>query len=213
MENEFSLLSQNIVLKSLDWAYEKAIYGVKGLDSAAELANNYLKGKGTLIEQVNSLIKWQNTKAGTSGFITGLGGLLTMPVTLPTNITSVLYIQIRMVAAIAIMGGYDVKDDRVKTLVYSCVAANSTAEVAKTFGLKLGEKLMKEGIKRLSKETIIRINQAVGFRLLTKFGQKGVINMGKSVPFIGGIISATFDIVSTNIIGNIAREIFIINEV
>lgn len=118
-----------------------------------------------------------------------------------------------MVAAIAIMGGYDVKDDRVKTLVYSCVAANSTAEVAKTFGLKLGEKLMKEGIKRLSKETIIRINQAVGFRLLTKFGQKGVINMGKSVPFIGGIISATFDIVSTNIIGNIAREIFIINEV
>ena len=213
MENEFSLLSQNIVLKSLDWAYEKAIYGVKGLDSAAELANNYLKGKGTLIEQVNSLIKWQNTKAGTSGFITGLGGLLTMPVTLPTNITSVLYIQIRMVAAIAIMGGYDVKDDRVKTLVYSCVAANSTAEVAKTFGLKLGEKLMKEGIKRLSKETIIQINQAVGFRLLTKFGQKGVINMGKSVPFIGGIISATFDIVSTNIIGNIAREIFIINEV
>lgn len=213
MENDFSLLSQNIVLKSLDWAYEKAIYGVKGLDSAAELANNYLKGKGTLIEQVNSLIKWQNTKAGTSGFITGLGGLLTMPVTLPTNITSVLYIQIRMVAAIAIMGGYDVKDDRVKTLVYSCVAANSTAEVAKTFGLKLGEKLMKEGIKRLSKETIIRINQAVGFRLLTKFGQKGVINMGKSVPFIGGIISATFDIVSTNIIGNIAREIFIINEV
>lgn len=213
MENEFSLLSQNIVLKSLDWAYEKAIYGVKGLDSAAELANNYLKEKGTLIEQVNSLIKWQNTKAGTSGFITGLGGLLTMPVTLPTNITSVLYIQIRMVAAIAIMGGYDVKDDRVKTLVYSCVAANSTAEVAKTFGLKLGEKLMKEGIKRLSKETIIRINQAVGFRLLTKFGQKGVINMGKSVPFIGGIISATFDIVSTNIIGNIAREIFIINEV
>lgn len=213
MENEFSLLSQNIVLKSLDWAYEKAIYGVKGLDSAAELANNYLKGKGTLIEQINSLIKWQNTKAGTSGFITGLGGLLTMPVTLPTNITSVLYIQIRMVAAIAIMGGYDVKDDRVKTLVYSCVAANSTAEVAKTFGLKLGEKLMKEGIKRLSKETIIRINQAVGFRLLTKFGQKGVINMGKSVPFIGGIISATFDIVSTNIIGNIAREIFIINEV
>ena len=213
MENEFSLLSQNIVLKSLDWAYEKAIYGVKGLDSAAELANNYLKGKGTLIEQVNSLIKWQNNKAGTSGFITGLGGLLTMTVTLPTNITSVLYIQIRMVAAIAIMGGYDVKDDRVKTLVYSCVAANSTAEVAKTFGLKLGEKLMKEGIKRLSKETIIRINQAVGFRLLTKFGQKGVINMGKSVPFIGGIISATFDIVSTNIIGNIAREIFIINEV
>jgi hypothetical protein len=38
-------------------------------------------------------------------------------ITLPTNITSVLYIQIRMVASIAHLNGHDLKSDKIKTLV------------------------------------------------------------------------------------------------
>ena len=209
MGNEFTSLSQEIILKSLDWAYSKAINGVPGLDSAQDIANDFSQREGTLIDKVNSLIRWQNTKAGTSGFVTGLGGLLTLPVTLPVNITSVMYVQIRMVTAIAIMGGYNVKDDRIRTLVYSCIAANSIAEVAKDFGLSLSNKLLIKAIKKIPTEVIKRINQAIGFKLLTKFGQKGVINLGKTIPFIGGIINAAFDVVATNTIGNIARETFI----
>ena len=209
MGNEFTSLSQEIILKSLDWAYSKAINGVPGLDSAQDIANDFSQREGTLIDKVNSLIRWQNTKAGTSGFVTGLGGLLTLPVTLPVNITSVMYVQIRMVTAIAIMGGYNVKDDRIRTLVYSCIAANSIAEVAKDFGLSLSNKLLIKAIKKIPTEVIKRINQAIGFKLLTKFGQKGVINLGKTIPFIGGIINATFDVVTTNTIRNIARDTFI----
>ena len=209
MGNEFTSLSQEIILKSLDWAYSKAINGVPGLDSAQDIANDFSQREGTLIDKVNSLIRWQNTKAGTSGFVTGLGGLLTLPVTLPVNITSVMYVQIRMVTAIAIMGGYNVKDDRIRTLVYSCIAANSIAEVAKDFGLSLSNKLLIKAIKKIPTEVIKRINQAIGFKLLTKFGQKGVINLGKTIPFIGGIINAAFDVVATNTIGNIARDTFL----
>lgn len=209
MGNEFTSLSQEIILKSLDWAYSKAINGVPGLDSAQDIANDFSQREGTLIDKVNSLIRWQSTKAGTSGFVTGLGGLLTLPVTLPVNITSVMYVQIRMVTAIAIMGGYNVKDDRIRTLVYSCIAANSIAEVAKDFGLSLSNKLLIKAIKKIPTEVIKRINQAIGFKLLTKFGQKGVINLGKTIPFIGGIINAAFDVVATNTIGNIARDTFI----
>ena len=209
MGNEFTSLSQEIILKSLDWAYSKAINGVPGLDSAQDIANDFSQREGTLIDKVNSLIRWQNTKAGTSGFVTGLGGLLTLPVTLPVNITSVMYVQIRMVTAIAIMGGYNVKDDRIRTLVYSCIAANSIGEVAKDFGLSLSNKLLIKAIKKIPTEVIKRINQAIGFKLLTKFGQKGVINLGKTIPFIGGIINAAFDVVATNTIGNIARDTFI----
>lgn len=190
MKNELTSLSQEVILNALDWAYDKAVNGVRGLDSAQDMADDYLKGEGALIDKVNSLIRWQNTKAGTSGFITGLGGLLTLPLTLPANITSVLYVQIRMVAAIAIMGGYDVKDDRVQSIVYSCIAASSAAEVAKNFGIKLGNKLAMQGIKKISGETLKKINQAVGFRLLTKFGQKGFVNLGKTIPFVGGIVGA-----------------------
>jgi len=211
MKNELTSLSQEVILNALDWAYDKAVNGVRGLDSAQDMADDYLKGEGALIDKVNSLIRWQNTKAGTSGFITGLGGLLTLPLTLPANITSVLYVQIRMVAAIAIMGGYDVKDDRVRSIVYSCIAASSAAEVAKNFGIKLGNKLAMQGIKKISGETLKKINQAVGFRLLTKFGQKGFVNLGKTIPFVGGIVGATFDVVATNTVGNVARNTFIIN--
>lgn len=67
-------LNENKVMDLLNWSYEKAVKGGVGLDSAYDLAEDYMKGNGSLYERVNSLIRWQNTKAGTSGFLTGLGG-------------------------------------------------------------------------------------------------------------------------------------------
>lgn len=84
---------------------------------------------GTPEEQANSLIRWQITKASTSGFLTGLGGLLTLPLTIPANMTSVFYIQLRMVAAIAHMGGYDVRSDQVRTLAYTCLCGSAASDI------------------------------------------------------------------------------------
>ncbi len=206
MTNE---LTQSKIMKALDWAYEKAIDGIPGLDSAPELAENYMKGDGSLHDKVNSLIKWQNTKAGTSGFLTGLGGLITMPLMIPANIASVMYVQIRMIAAIAHMGGNDLNDDRVKTLVYTCLTGNAAIDIIKQAGIQIGKKLTTQAIKNVSRELITKINQKVGFRLLTKFGEKGVINLGKAVPLAGGVIGGTTDFFTTNTIGEIARDTFI----
>ncbi|WP_299232886.1 EcsC family protein [uncultured Bacteroides sp.] len=202
-------LDYDIIRKSLDFAYDKAVNGVVGLDSAYELADDYMKGKNSFLSKANSLINWQCCKAATSGFITGIGGLLTIPVTLPANITSVLFVQVRMIAAIAIMGGYDVKDDRVRSLVYTCLVASSCKEVLKNFGIKLGQKVAVKAIQQIPVAIITKINQAVGFRLLTKFGQKGLVNLGRVVPLLGGIIGGGVDLVSTKKIGNIARDVFI----
>jgi len=196
-------------MQALDWAYDKALNGVPGVDTADEMAANYLSGNGTLEEKVNSLIRWQNTKAGTSGFLSGLGGVMLMPVTIPANITSVIYVQVRMIAAIAKMGGHDLHDDRVKTLVYTCLCGNAAKDVLKEIGIKVGTKLTEQAVKNISGAVITKINQAVGFRLLTKFGQTGAINIGKAIPFVGGIVGATFDSVATNTIGNVARDTFI----
>lgn len=204
-----SEITESKIMQALDWAYDKAINGVAGMDSASEMAANYAKGKGTKIDQANSLIRWQNTKAGTSGFITGLGGLIVMPITIPANITSVIYVQIRMIAAIACLGGHDLKDDRVKTLVYACLTGNVAKDILKDVGIVVGRKLTENAIKNISGKTITVINQKVGFRLLTKFGEKGAVNLGKSIPLVGGFIGATFDSVTTNLIGNIARDTFL----
>ena len=202
-------VTQSKMMQVLDWAYEKSINGVPGLDSAEEMATTYLSGDGSLHDKVNSLIRWQNTKAGTSGFLSGLGGVILMPVTIPANISSVIYVQVRMIAAIAKMGGCDLKDDRVKSLVYACLCGNAAKDIAKEMGIKIGTKLTEQAIKNISKNLVVKINQAVGFRLLTKLGQTGVVNFGKAVPLVGGIIGATFDSVATNTIGNIARDTFI----
>jgi uncharacterized protein (DUF697 family) len=156
----------------------------------------------------NSLIRWQNTKAATSGFITGLGGLITLPVAIPANIASVLYVQVRMIAAIAHLGGYDVKNDKVKTLVYSCLVANSAKDVLKDVGVSVGNKLAMNAVKGISGKTLIEINKKVGFKLFTKFGEKGVINLGKAVPILGGVIGGSFDAYTTNAVGNVARDTF-----
>lgn len=202
-------LSQGKIMAALDWAYAKAVDGVAGLDSARDIAESYMNNNDSPYEQANSLIRWQNAKAGTSGFLTGLGGLLVMPLTIPANLASVMYVQIRMIAAIAHLGGHDLRDDRVKTLVYSCMAGNAAKDILKDVGIQVGKKLTQSAIKNISGKTITAINQKVGFRLLTKFGEKGLINLGKAIPLVGGVIGAGFDIASTNMIGNIARDTFI----
>ena len=50
-------------------------------------------------------------------------------------------------------------------------------------------------------KVIYQINKKVGFRLVTKFGQKGIINLGKLVPIVGGVIGGTVDTVGTLTVG------------
>lgn len=203
-------LSEGKIMVALNWAYDKALDGtIPGTDSSYEMAENYQKGEADLADKVNSLIRWQNTKSATTGFVSGLGGIITMPVAIPASIATVIYVQIRMIAAIAIMGGYDVKDDRVKALVYSCLAGNAAKDILKGTGIIIGSKMSTQLIKSISKETIFAINKRVGFRLLTKFGEKGAINLGKMIPLVGGVIGGTFDGISTNVVGNVARKTFI----
>lgn len=172
-------LSEGVIMKTLDYAYDKAVNGVPGLDSAQEMAEYYIAKGGNRTAMANSLIRWQNTKAGTSGFLTGLPGLIAMPITIPANIASVLYVQIRMIAAIAYLGGHDIKDDKVKSLVYLCMAGNGAKDIIKDIGIVIGKKIATQTVKNISGKTISSINQKVGFRLLTKFGEKAAINIVK----------------------------------
>jgi hypothetical protein len=204
-----NILNNDSVKQSLDYIYDKAINGIPGTQSAMEMADYYLSHNDDLEEKVNSLIRWQNTKSATSGFLLGLGGALTLPVAIPANLASVLYVQMRMIAAIAYMGGYDLKDDRVRTLVYVCLCGNAAKDILKDVGIMIGTKLTKQAITKVSYTVISKINRAVGFRLLTKFGTKGAINLGRAIPIAGGIVGGGVDLLATNTIGNIARNIFI----
>lgn len=171
--------------------------------------NDYLKKNKTTKDAVNSFVNWQITKCTTSGFLTGLGGLITLPVTIPANIASVLYVQLRLVAGIAMIGGYDLNSDQVQTFVYVCLTGQAAEDILKQAGVQFGQKLAMASIKRIPGSVLVKINQKVGFRFLTKFGEKGIINMGKMVPVVGGVIGGGFDLVSTKIIAENAKKMFL----
>lgn len=75
-------------MKALDYGYDKAVNGLAGLETSEEMAQNYMKGDGTLESKANALVLWQIAKASTSGVITGLGGLITLPVAVSVNFGS-----------------------------------------------------------------------------------------------------------------------------
>jgi hypothetical protein len=158
---------------------------------------------------VNRLISWQTAKATTSGFLTGLGGLLTMPVAIPANLGSVVFIHVRMSAAIAIMAGHDPRSDRTQTLAFLTLVGNSVKDVLKDIGIVIGRKVASNMIGKISGEVITKINQKVGFRLLTKFGQKGIFNLGRAVPVLGGILGGTVDYFATRAVGKAAKVVFL----
>lgn len=194
--------------------YSKALDGIPGVSKSVEdLALDYLEKYDTREKAAKALINNQIAKCGTSGFLTGFGGIITLPVTIPANIANVLYVQIRMIAAIAWMGGFNIYSDQVQTMVYACLVGNSISNVMKQTGIKIGEKITTKTIEKIPGKVLTAINQKVGFRLLTKFGEKGAVNLVKLVPVAGGVIGGAFDAGSTKVIAANAYHLFIENKI
>ena len=97
-----------------------------------------------------------------------------MPVTLPANITSVIYVQMRMIACTSYMAGFALNSDQTQTLVYACLAGVAVNNVMKQASIKFGVKFANGLIKKIPGKVLTKINQKVGFRFITKFGTKGV---------------------------------------
>lgn len=199
--------------KILDVLYDKALAGVPAVSrSVDEMVADYCGKHASVESAAKALARNQVLKCGTSGFITGLGGAITLPITLPANIASVLYVQLRMVAAIAKMGGYDVRSDQVQTMVYMCLSGTAVTDVLKDAGVQIGQKAVTAAIKKIPGEVLTKINQKIGFRLITKFGEKGTINLVKVVPVVGGIVGGGFDVATTTVIANSAIRMFVSGE-
>ncbi|MCI9504976.1 MAG: EcsC family protein [Oscillospiraceae bacterium] len=198
------------MMQLLDKLYEQSINGIaKVSPPVSKLANDYLQKNPTTEAAAKNFINYQIAKCATSGFVTGLGGLITLPVAIPANISSVMYVQMRMISCLAYMGGYDTDSDQVQTLVYACLAGIALDQVIKGVGIRFGEKFAVAMVKKIPGEVLIKINQKVGFRFLTKFGTKGLINLGKAVPVVGGVISGGLDFAETRLIADRAYQLFI----
>lgn len=202
-------MTQEDIQNVLSVCYEKALNGLPTSKSVTELGEYYLSKYENKETASKLLINNQIAKCTTSGFITSLGGLITLPVAVPANVASVLYVQLRMIASIAYIGGYNPSDDEVQTLAYLCLTGTALADIIKGTAIKIGEKVAVNALKKIPGTVLTKINQKVGFRLLTKFGEKGAVNLVKLIPGVSGIVGGAIDFADTKIIADKAYNIFI----
>jgi len=196
--------------KLVTYLLDKGLGGAGPLSSAEDLASEYLIDREYVDndERVDSLVNWETTKNFTTGFLTGLGGIVTLPVAIPSALGASWLIQARMVGAIARIYGHPLTSDRVRTMVLLALAGDVAKDAMKDLGVKVGTKLTQRAIKAIPGRALVEINKRIGFRLLTKAGQTGVVNFSKIVPVVGGVVGGTFDAVVCRKVGRTAKQLF-----
>ena len=102
--------------------------------------------------------------------------------------------------------------DETQTFVYACLAGVSLNKVVKQAAVVFGVKVCNTLVKKLPAKVLTKIKQKVGFRFITKFGTKGLVNLGKLVPVVGGVIGGTLDFAETKVLANRAVKWFVEND-
>jgi uncharacterized protein (DUF697 family) len=189
---------------------EKGLAGAGPLSSAEDLASEYLidSSYGNDDRRVKALIRREMTKNFTSGFITGLGGLVTFPVSIPAALGASWLIQARMAGAIARIYGHDLDSERVRTKILLSLAGDVAKDAMKDLGLKLDNKLTQRAVDEIPGRALVEINKRIGARLVAKVGQRVVLKFPRAVPVFGGVVGGSLDAVVCRMVGRTAKQLF-----
>lgn len=190
------------------WVYDKAVDGVPGLDGAEELAASYLARYAAPEVAIAALIRDQTGKAGIAGFVTGCGGFAAWPIAMPANLVSALYIQLRLIAAIAHLRGHDIRSDKVRRMVLACLSGSKAADTLKDAGIRLGTRLTRDAVGWAGPAVFNKIHHATGWQMAARAGSSAVGRLGRFVPLVGGVVAGGFDAAMTQLIGRTADRLF-----
>lgn len=194
--------------KLADQVLSTGVDGVGPVKGAVEIAEEHLRQHGDVEVAIDKLVATHTRLVAASGFASGVGGAFTMAVAVPADVAVLYALAARCAAGIAHLRGHDVDSDEVRSVILMSLLGSAGAGVLSESGIKIGNKALLSAVKRVPGRTLTQINQKVGFRLVTKFGTKGVINLGKLVPVAGGGIGAAFNVVTMRSVGSYARRNF-----
>ena len=122
-------MAPNLTSGFVHQTVQRAIQGIGPLPPAAAAAEKQLAEQdGVVKDAIGELIENHASLAAAQGFVTNLGGLMTMAATIPVNITGLALVQVRMVAGIAHLRGYDLNDDRVRNAILLCTLGEQTVK-------------------------------------------------------------------------------------
>ena len=180
-------------------ALRRAITGVGPLPGAAAAADKELAAHhGDAEAAVHALIEKHVRYAGAQGFATNLGGLVTMAVSVPANITGLALIQCRLIAGIAHLRGYDLDEPKVRNAILVTLLGEESVD-ALVRRKKLPAPPMALATAPLHDADLDRVISAeVASELLTRLAGKRLATVvGRRVPIVGGIVGMGADGYST----------------
>jgi len=187
------------------------IDGKGPFDSAQRVADVAMAGHSGAEPAIDALVRSHLKLGAAGGFVTSLGGFVTMPIALPANVLGFYLVATRMVAGIASTRGYDIRKPEVRSAVLLALVGADADDLLKKLpplpGVSTG-RLANLAAQRLPGPALIAVNKGVGFRLLTQVGRKSLTRFGKAVPLVGGVVGAGVDTFLLKRIADHARQEF-----
>jgi hypothetical protein len=183
----------------LDQVLDRAIKGAGPLDGAAKVADTTLREHGgDVAGAAEALVRSHARLAATQGFLTNIGGLVTLAVSIPANVTGLTLVQLRLHAAIAHLNGLDLATAPVRSAVLvSLLGHDETASLVKKKKLP-GNAAWLAANGTESAETAQRVAAQVAATLVAQLGGKQLAStVGKRIPLFGGVVGAGTDARST----------------
>ncbi|HOQ52531.1 MAG TPA: EcsC family protein [Micropruina sp.] len=189
---------------------EFAIEGRGSIPGAKSAAAKSLQSRGEHEAAVDSVIRQHVGLAGAQGFLTNLGGLITVPVALPANLAGLAVVQMRMIAAIAHLRGYDVDDRRMRVALTLAMLGEDEVRKQVSSG-KLPATPMVVATAPVFDPALDRhVSERVFGDLGTKMaGKHVVVQVAKRIPLVGGGVGAAADSYFTYALGQYARREFV----
>jgi len=161
------------------------------------------------IELARKIRNRKSFKNGLVGAATGIGGLITLPVTVPADLIASWKIQIALAFTIAYIFGQTSDTTDLKTDIYLILAGSSASEALKKVGVETIKAVTKKAIqKNITREVMKKIWKIIPQKIITKAGEKSLLSFMKMVPIAGAPVGFAFDYFSTRIVGNFAIKYY-----
>jgi uncharacterized protein (DUF697 family) len=192
-----------------EWLLDKGLGGAGPLVGARELAREYLDDARfeSNDARVDALIEREMIKNFTTGFLTGLGGVLTLPVAVPSALGASWLLQARMAGAIAHLYGHDLDSARTRTTILMSLAGDVARDAMRDLGIPIGPRLTQRAIDQIPGRALVEVNKRIGLRLLTRAGERSVASFSRFVPILGGVVGGSLDAVVCRMVGQTAKKL------
>ncbi len=155
------------------------------------------------------IVRRKSFKNGLVGAATGVGGILTLPVSVPGDLIASWRIQVFMACSVAYAYGHTPETTDLKTDVYLILAGDAAKEALKRVGIEIGKQVTKKAVERyITREVMKKIWRVVGQRVITKAGQKSLTSFTKMVPLVGAPIGYVLDYSAARSVGHFAIKYY-----